>query len=114
MALRWQVRGTPVIRAPITDGSPVSWWPNLPGNDVDEWVHWLGCVWAASELAEAIRHASPDLAAGVDDLRSRAPDGIRVRRARKVTAAVVRYVLRARHRANPVRPLCGHRPGGLR
>ncbi|OLT26887.1 hypothetical protein BJF83_19985 [Nocardiopsis sp. CNR-923] len=76
-------------------------------------MRWLERVWATPDLAEAIRHASPDLAASVDDIRVQAPSGIRVRRARKVTAAALRYVLRARHRATPFGLFAGIAPAAF-
>ncbi|WP_420038023.1 lantibiotic dehydratase [Streptomyces sp. cg28] len=56
-------------------------------------------MWSESALAEAVRHASPDLAAKVEFLcASQAPSERDVRR---VGLSLVRYLLRAGHRATP-------------
>jgi thiopeptide-type bacteriocin biosynthesis protein len=60
---------------------------------------WIRAVWGDSALAEAVRHASPVLAAQTEALCvSAAPSGRDVRR---VGLSLARYLLRAGHRATP-------------
>src|SRR5687768_17249741 len=59
----------------------------------------MRAVWGAAALAEAVRHASPVLAAQTEALCvSAAPSGRDVRR---VGLSLARYLLRAGHRATP-------------
>ncbi|WP_019610918.1 lantibiotic dehydratase family protein [Nocardiopsis sp. CNS-639] len=97
----WRVVGRPLVRASLLSGLPTDGVPDLSGSDPRPWLEWLRRVWEHPGLAEAIRHASPDLAAGVEALLGQDPAAARVRRARKVTASVLRYVLRADSRATP-------------
>jgi hypothetical protein len=99
--MRWRVVGRPLVRASLLSGLPTDGVPDLSGSDPRPWLEWLRRVWEHPGLTEAIRHASPDLAAGVEALLDQDPAAVRVRRARKVTAAVLRYVLRADSRATP-------------
>ncbi|MFC5902086.1 lantibiotic dehydratase [Streptomyces zhihengii] len=60
---------------------------------------WVRAVWSNAALVEAVRHASSDLGTQVDNLcESPAPSRRDVRR---VGLSLVRYLLRARHRATP-------------
>ncbi|MFE1925891.1 lantibiotic dehydratase [Streptomyces asoensis] len=60
---------------------------------------WVRSVWGDAALTEAVRHASPVLAAQCEALcRSAAPDGRDVRR---VGLSLARYLLRAGHRPTP-------------
>ncbi|MGW0770788.1 lantibiotic dehydratase [Streptomyces sp. NPDC002676] len=60
---------------------------------------WVRVVWADPELAEAVSHASPALAAQIEALCvAAAPSGRDVRR---VGFSLARYLLRAGHRATP-------------
>ncbi|MGW0885898.1 lantibiotic dehydratase [Streptomyces sp. NPDC002671] len=60
---------------------------------------WVRVVWADPELAEAVSHASPALAAQTEALCvAAAPSGRDVRR---VGFSLARYLLRAGHRATP-------------
>lgn len=60
---------------------------------------WVRAVWSDSALADAVRHASPDLGSQVEALcASAAPSGRDVRR---TGLSLARYLLRAGHRATP-------------
>ncbi|MFC8009822.1 lantibiotic dehydratase [Streptomyces cinereoruber] len=60
---------------------------------------WVRTVWSESALAEAVRHASPDLGAQVEALcASTAPSGREVRR---IGLSLARYLLRAGRRPTP-------------
>ncbi|MFK4688226.1 thiopeptide-type bacteriocin biosynthesis protein [Streptomyces pristinaespiralis] len=74
--------------------------PNAGQEDITaSRLAWVRAVWNESALAEAVRHASPALGAQVETLcASPAPSGRDVRR---VGLSLVRYLLRAGHRATP-------------
>jgi hypothetical protein len=97
----WRVVGQPLLRASLLDGLPTNGVPDLSGSDPSPWLEWLRRVRKHPGLAEAIRHASPDLAVGVEALLDQDPAAARARRARKAIAAVLRYMLRADSRATP-------------
>jgi hypothetical protein len=62
-------------------------------------VAWLRAVWANKDVAEALQHSSPVLAAQVRALcTAERPPARDVRRA---ALSVARYLLRAEHRATP-------------
>ncbi|WP_159944682.1 lantibiotic dehydratase family protein [Nocardiopsis sp. FR6] len=98
---RWHVVGRPLVRASLHSGLPTGGVLDLSGSDPSPWLGWLRRMWEHPRLVEAIRHASPDLATGVKVLLHQDPAAVRARRARKVTASVLRYVLRANSRATP-------------
>ncbi|WP_405826833.1 lantibiotic dehydratase [Streptomyces sp. NBC_00838] len=60
---------------------------------------WVRRVWADPDLAEAVRHATPDLATQTDELSAAAAPS--ARDVRRVGVSLVRYLLRAGHRATP-------------
>lgn len=107
---RWRVVGRPLVRASVHNGLPTGGVPDLSGSDPCPWLAWLHRVWEHPDLTEAIQHASPDLAAGVEALLGQDPATVRVRRARKATASVLRYVLRAEHRSTPFGLFAGIAP----
>ncbi|WP_433234833.1 lantibiotic dehydratase [Actinomadura nitritigenes] len=86
-------------------------WPDLTGSssaDVRAWCAWLREVWAVDAVAEAIEHASPDLAREVTAVCSaKAPSARRVRRA---TLSVGRYLVRMTGRATPFGLFAGVAP----
>ncbi|MFE3629472.1 lantibiotic dehydratase [Streptomyces goshikiensis] len=75
--------------------------PSVPSPDAatDEVCGWIRRTWAASELQEAVRHASPSLARGLDDLAAggTADPG----RARRMLLALTAYCRRAGSRPAP-------------
>ncbi|MFD8379103.1 lantibiotic dehydratase [Streptomyces sp. NPDC059679] len=93
---------TALVRAVARPELPVS--PCLDLDDLSPRgaaarLEWLREVWSEEDVAEALEHASPALASQVGALcSSGAPAARDVRRA---AASVVRYVLRAEHRATP-------------
>ncbi|GAA1463355.1 lantibiotic dehydratase family protein [Nocardiopsis exhalans] len=105
----WQVIGQPHVRTcALRLATPGA--PDLTGTDTATWRHWARQVWAEPAVAEAITHASPALAAGVASLCSQEPADVSVKRARKTTAALLRYLLRIRHRATPFGLFAGVAP----
>ena len=94
----WKTREPVHLRAARFTICPATT-PGLADGDLDSWRAWLGTVWEHRELAEAIRHASPVLAARTEHLMG---GGTMSRtRARRLVEAVMRYVLRAAHRPTP-------------
>lgn len=62
-------------------------------------VTWLRAVWANQDVAEALQHSSPVLAAQLQALcKAERPS---VRDVRRAAQSVARYLLRAEHRATP-------------
>ncbi|MFF5265288.1 lantibiotic dehydratase [Actinomadura viridis] len=93
---------TAVLRAAPYPQRPGRPWPDLTAETdaaINNWLKWLADVWRDEEVAEAITHASADLASQVHTVLSAfspAP-----RRVRAVVTAVIRYLLRAEGRATP-------------
>ncbi|MFF5583253.1 lantibiotic dehydratase [Streptomyces hygroscopicus] len=91
-----------LVRAVARPELPVSPCPDLDDlspRGAAARLAWLREVWSEEDVAEAVEHASPALAAQVRALCSTGSPAMRdVRRA---VASVVRYVLRAEHRATP-------------
>ncbi|MEV0734155.1 lantibiotic dehydratase [Polymorphospora sp. NPDC050346] len=83
-------------------------WPDLTGSGPDQvaaWRDWVRQVWGVPVVAEAVAHASPDLARQVDAVCGpQAMDGARVRR---TVLALARYVLRMTGRSTPVGLMAG-------
>ncbi|MGW1279863.1 lantibiotic dehydratase [Streptomyces tsukubensis] len=70
----------------------------LPGAAATQ-AKWLSAVWANKDLVETLQHSSPALAAQVQGLcTGQRPD---LRALRRTVLSVVRYLLRAQHRATP-------------
>ncbi|MBL7502014.1 lantibiotic dehydratase [Frankia sp. CNm7] len=72
-------------------------WPTL--SDPDSCRSWLRAVWALPGFADAIRYASGSFAAQVEAVLDGQPAG--GRQVRRVTSAVVRYLLRSMGRPTP-------------
>ncbi|WP_432252284.1 lantibiotic dehydratase [Streptomyces sp. HNM1019] len=93
---------TALVRAVARPELPVSPCPDLDDpspRGAAARLAWLREVWSEEDVAEAVEHASPALASQVRALCSSGSPAMRdVRRA---VASVVRYVLRAEHRATP-------------
>lgn len=90
--------GAALLRAaavPLTDAP--AWWPD-PG-DEQSCRMWLEQAWSVPWFADAVRQASPGLAASVDAIR--AGRAARVKRVRRATLATARYLLRASGRPTP-------------
>ncbi|MEU2607674.1 lantibiotic dehydratase [Streptomyces albus] len=77
-------------------------WPDLNDRSPQgsrAWRAWIHAAWKVPELADAVRHASPALAARLDDL---APDHqIEAADTRKMALALMGYCLRATNRPTP-------------
>ncbi|MFI8928255.1 lantibiotic dehydratase [Streptomyces sp. NPDC053474] len=86
-------------------------WPDLADGgrgDVEQWRRWLTHVLADGHLAEAVEIASPPLADAVRAVCEGRT--VRVRQVRRTVLSVVRYLLRARHRATPFGTFAGIAP----
>ncbi|RSN56617.1 Lanthionine biosynthesis protein LanB [Actinomadura sp. WAC 06369] len=91
-----------LLRAAPHAELPLPAWPDLSGDSPDhctQWLAWLRTVWAIDAVADAIEHASPVLAQEVRTVCAAEDPG--VRRVRRVTSSVVRYMLRMTSRATP-------------
>jgi thiopeptide-type bacteriocin biosynthesis protein len=62
------------------------------------WLPWVRETWSIPQIADAVRHASPDLAREIDDLRELP---LRAESSERLGLALLSYVLRLRHRATP-------------
>ncbi|MBZ3916797.1 lantibiotic dehydratase [Streptomyces acidiscabies] len=91
-----------LVRAVANAGLPIPPCPDLddpspPGERAR--LTWLREVWSDQRVSETLQHASPVLAAQVRRLCS--SDSSASRDVRRAVASVVRYILRAEHRATP-------------
>ncbi|MFD6335299.1 lantibiotic dehydratase family protein [Streptomyces niveus] len=91
-----------VRAAPYADlGLPP--WPDLDGSsraDAAGWCDWMRSVWAIPSVAEAVRHASPDLADEMERLTT--TSGVpSIKRARRACLSLVSYLLRLTTRVTP-------------
>ncbi len=107
---QWRAVGRALVRVCRGHDLAVPQWPDLTGTDATRWARWLRQVWESPGIAEAIRYASPDLAARVEDLLTQEIRREKTRSVRKVTASVMRYLLRARHRVTPFGLFAGVAP----
>lgn len=86
-------------------------WPDLTGDsaaDVERWRDWIKQVWSQESIAQAVEAASALFAGRVQtvlDGRVHEP-----RPVRRVTATLIRYLLRSRHRATPFGLFAGVAP----
>ncbi|WP_371792995.1 lantibiotic dehydratase [Streptomyces sp. NBC_01471] len=62
------------------------------------WRRWALDVWDVQQIAPAVRHASPDLARELDNLKDTPADAESMRR---IALTLLSYVLRLTHRATP-------------
>ncbi|HEY9469668.1 MAG TPA: lantibiotic dehydratase family protein, partial [Propionibacteriaceae bacterium] len=100
--------GTALIRAVAHARPDLPPWPDLTDlapERVASWVDWLRSVWAIDDVAEALEHASPDLAQQVRSLCS--AEGPTVRDTRRAALSVARYLQRMVGRATPFGLLAG-------
>lgn len=93
---------TALVRAVARPSLPVSLCPDLDDHSPSgssACVAWLRTVWANQDIAEALQHSSPVLAAQIRALcTTEHPSHRDVRRSAQ---SVARYLLRAQHRATP-------------
>jgi thiopeptide-type bacteriocin biosynthesis protein len=105
---------TAVLRAAPYPQRPSRPWPDLTDETaaaIDTWLTWLADVWRDEEIAEAITHASVDLATQVHTVLSASSPA--PRRVRAVVTAVVRYLLRAQGRPTPFGFFAGVAPAAF-
>jgi lantibiotic biosynthesis protein len=100
--------GTAVLRASSAlPGPGLPPWP-APGSTAGHWRSWLAPVWADGPFRRAVTVASPDLAGQVAAvLDGRVTD---LRRARRASLAVARYVIRHARRSTPFGLFAGVAP----
>lgn len=93
--------------APLTD--TVHPWPDL--TDIGGCRQWLEQMWSRSDLADAVRQASPSLGKGVDAIRAghTASD----KQIRSATLSTARYLLRSIGRPTPFGLFAGVAPAAL-
>ncbi|MFD9869100.1 lantibiotic dehydratase [Streptomyces niveus] len=101
--LRYQHGPHFLVRATPYSDLALPPWPDLDGSGAENvagWCAWLRTVWAISPVAEAVRHASPDLADEIERLTaSDVPTG---QEARGACLSLLSYVLRLTSRATPL------------
>ena len=102
--------GVALLRAaavPLT--SAVNRWPDL--TDSDACRLWLEEMWSRSDLADAVRQASPSLGEGVDAIR--AGRAVGDKQLRSATLSTARYLLRSIGRPTPFGLFAGVAPVAL-
>lgn len=109
--LRFHCEQTAVLRATPHAGLNVPSWPDLQDRSpagVERCRAWLREAWSISVLAEAVRHASPDLADDLDRLVAGA--SLPVRQVQRLVLRLGGYVLRLQSRATPFGLFAGVAP----
>ena len=108
-----------MLRASAHLGDDVmpSWWPGHDDqgggrteedDEVERWYEWLREAWARDEVADAVRVASPALAAQIRAIADGARPGLP--RTRRAALALARYLVRMRGRATPFGLFAGVAP----
>lgn len=95
----WTTLGPVLVRATSSHFPPTPDAAGLVTDTPEQWRKWLAQVWKDEHTASAITHASPTLAGRVEAWLA----GRRLSRARarRLVAAVMRYLQRARNRPTP-------------
>jgi thiopeptide-type bacteriocin biosynthesis protein len=99
---RYRAQRSILVRAVHHHGLPVPPWPNLADTTpagVRSWCAWMQETWRIQELAEAVRHASPDLSRELDDLADVPPTDTAT--ARRLALSLTGYTLRLLQRPMP-------------
>lgn len=100
--VRFRATGAALVRAVAVTELPLPPLPDLTLSGAAAaagWVEWLHRVWQVEAVRDAVEHASPVLAARVEAL-----SGVQVpgdREVRRVTLAVLRYLIRLTGRPTP-------------
>ena len=105
---RFRSASTALLRAAANPRLGLPPWPDLDGTQPDrvaDWVAWLQIVWASSDVAETLEHASPALARTVRALCEAENPG--ARETRRAVLSVARYLQRMTGRATPFGLLAG-------
>lgn len=101
--LRYQCEQPALVRSVHHPGITVPPWPDLADTSpvgIESWVGWMRQVWGTAVVADAVRHASPDLAHDLDALvTGSAPGDAAV--VSKLLLALAGYLLRLQHRTSP-------------
>ncbi|MGW6454737.1 lantibiotic dehydratase [Streptomyces sp. NPDC055078] len=102
--------GIALLRAAARSFSEVpDRWPDF--GDIDLCVTWLRKVWDDRLFSDAVRQASPGVAARVDAILDGGP--VPARRVRRTTMSLARYALRAAGRPTPFGWFAGTAPASL-
>ncbi|MFH8350109.1 lantibiotic dehydratase [Streptomyces sp. NPDC018045] len=100
--LRYRCEPSALVRSVHHPGITVPPWPDLADTSpagIERWATWMRQVWGTAVIADAVRHASPDLAHELDALTAGAAPAAAT--ASKLMLALAGYLLRAEHRAAP-------------
>lgn len=106
----FQVAGPALLRACAHPVLPVPAWPNLEDRTpagARAGQQWLRRVWTIDPVAEAIGHASPNLARAVQQHCETAPQQLDPRKVQRSVLSVARYLLRMAGRPTPFGLLAG-------
>ncbi|MFJ4570617.1 lantibiotic dehydratase [Streptomyces sp. NPDC088846] len=101
---RFRAHRTLLVRAVLHPGLPGAAWPDLADTTpvgVRSWCTWMRETWRTAGFADAVRHASPDLARALDALASPGAHPLDAATARRLVLSLTGYTLRAAYRTMP-------------
>ncbi|GAA2443110.1 lantibiotic dehydratase [Streptomyces pulveraceus] len=101
---RFRAHRTLLVRTVLHPGLPGPAWPHLADATpagVRSWCAWMRETWRTAGFADAIRHASPDLARALDALADPGVRPLDAATARGLVLSLTGYMLRAAYRTMP-------------
>jgi thiopeptide-type bacteriocin biosynthesis protein len=112
--LRYVCDENALLRAAHHGSMDLPPWPDLTDRSPDgvlRCLAWLRSVWAVREVADAIRHASPDLSRQLDQLQS--VNAAPTQQVHPTALSLAAYLLRLKSRPTPLGLLAGVAPASF-
>ncbi|MEU2133617.1 lantibiotic dehydratase family protein [Streptomyces sp. NPDC018352] len=113
---RFRAQPTLLVRAVLHPDLPGPAWPDLADTTPDgvrSWCTSMRKTWRSTGFADAVRHASPDLAHALDTLAGGGVHPLDTVTARRLVLSLTGYTLRAAYRAMPFGLFSGVAEGGV-